>query len=136
MMRQHQCLLQVGAENAPMLGIRASPLGRYILVLLRGAPSEIWAVSRPHCSTDGPDYTRFLPRPQMAIPGAADEPRMQPRPVALLLWSPPEVLYCSVGAFSPVSHCLNQLCPLLRMSRFQGVATHEHTRLMMEPWPE
>lgn len=28
-----------------MLGIRASPSGRYVLVLLRGAPSEIWAVS-------------------------------------------------------------------------------------------
>ena len=35
---------EVGAEGAPMLGIRASPLGRYILILLRGAPSEIWAV--------------------------------------------------------------------------------------------
>lgn len=38
---------EVGAEGAPMVGIRASPLGRYILVLLRGAPSEIWAVSNP-----------------------------------------------------------------------------------------
>ncbi len=37
---------EVGAEGAPMLGIRASPLGRYILILLRGAPSEIWAVSQ------------------------------------------------------------------------------------------
>ena len=36
---------EVGAEGAPMLGIRASPLGRYILILLRGAPSEIWAVT-------------------------------------------------------------------------------------------
>ena len=27
-----------------MLGIRASPTGRYLLILLRGAPSEIWAV--------------------------------------------------------------------------------------------
>ncbi|KAA6419923.1 MAG: hypothetical protein FRX49_10113 [Trebouxia sp. A1-2] len=35
---------EVGAEGAPMLGIRASPLGRYILILLRGAPSEIWAI--------------------------------------------------------------------------------------------
>ena len=35
---------EVGVEGAPMLGIRASPLGRYILILLRGAPSEIWAV--------------------------------------------------------------------------------------------
>ena len=35
---------EVGAEGAPMVGIRASPLGRYILILLRGAPSEIWAV--------------------------------------------------------------------------------------------
>ena len=39
---------EVGAEGAPMLGIRASPLGRYILILLRGAPSEIWAVSQHH----------------------------------------------------------------------------------------
>lgn len=38
---------EVGAEGAPMVGIRASPLGRYILVLLRGAPSEIWAVGDP-----------------------------------------------------------------------------------------
>lgn len=36
---------EVAAESAPMLGIRASPLGRYLLVLLRGAPSEIWLVS-------------------------------------------------------------------------------------------
>ena len=41
---------EVGAEGAPMLGIRASPLGRYILVLLRGAPSEIWAVRQPTLS--------------------------------------------------------------------------------------
>lgn len=41
---------EVGAEGAPMLGIRASPLGRYILILLRGAPSEIWLVSATkHC---------------------------------------------------------------------------------------
>ncbi len=39
---------EVGAEGSPMLGIRASPLGRYILILLRGAPSEIWAVSQHH----------------------------------------------------------------------------------------
>ena len=37
-------LREVGGEDAPMLGIRSSPTGRYILVLLRGAPSEIWAV--------------------------------------------------------------------------------------------
>jgi hypothetical protein len=36
---------EVGPEAAPMLGIRASPSGRYLLILLRGAPSEIWAVS-------------------------------------------------------------------------------------------
>ncbi len=35
---------EVGPEAAPMLGIRASPSGRYLLILLRGAPSEIWAV--------------------------------------------------------------------------------------------
>lgn len=39
---------EVGAEGAPMVGIRASPLGRYILILLRGAPSEIWSVSLHH----------------------------------------------------------------------------------------
>ena len=36
---------EVGPEAAPMLGIRASASGRYLLILLRGAPSEIWAVS-------------------------------------------------------------------------------------------
>lgn len=36
---------EVGGEDAPMLGVRSSPSGRYLLVLLRGAPSEIWAVS-------------------------------------------------------------------------------------------
>lgn len=35
---------EVGPEAAPMLGIRASPSGRYLLILLRGAPSEIWTV--------------------------------------------------------------------------------------------
>ena len=35
---------QVGIEAAPMLGVRASPSGRYVLLLLRGAPSEIWTV--------------------------------------------------------------------------------------------
>ena len=34
----------VGVEAAPMLGIRAAPSGRYLLLLLRSAPSEIWAV--------------------------------------------------------------------------------------------
>ena len=38
---------EVGPEAAPMLGIRASASGRYLLILLRGAPSEIWAVSAP-----------------------------------------------------------------------------------------
>jgi hypothetical protein len=36
---------KVGVETAPMLGVRASPSGRYILVLLRAAPSEVWTVS-------------------------------------------------------------------------------------------
>lgn len=35
---------QAGVEAAPMLGVRASPSGRYVLVLLRAAPSEIWTV--------------------------------------------------------------------------------------------
>ncbi len=34
----------VGVEAAPMLGIRAAPSGRYLLLLLRNAPSEIWTV--------------------------------------------------------------------------------------------
>ncbi|KAK9845313.1 hypothetical protein WJX81_003317 [Elliptochloris bilobata] len=34
----------VGPEASPMLGIRAAPSGRYLLLLLRSAPSEIWTV--------------------------------------------------------------------------------------------
>jgi hypothetical protein len=34
-----------------MLGIRASPTGRYLLILLRGAPSEIWAVRALPCTS-------------------------------------------------------------------------------------
>ena len=45
---------EVGAEGAPMVGIRASPLGRYILILLRGAPSEIWSVSLHCCQPRNP----------------------------------------------------------------------------------
>ncbi|KAL4422261.1 hypothetical protein ABPG75_008458 [Micractinium tetrahymenae] len=33
-----------GNDPAPLAGVRASPSGRYLLVLFRGAPSEIWAV--------------------------------------------------------------------------------------------
>jgi hypothetical protein len=28
-----------------MLGIRASPSGAYVLVLLKGAPAELWAIT-------------------------------------------------------------------------------------------
>ena len=35
---------EVPSEPSAMLGIRASVSGRYILVLLRAAPSEIWMV--------------------------------------------------------------------------------------------
>ena len=38
------CCREVGAEDAPMLGIRASPSGSYLLVLLRGKPAELWQV--------------------------------------------------------------------------------------------
>ncbi|KAL4425017.1 hypothetical protein ABPG77_001795 [Micractinium sp. CCAP 211/92] len=31
-------------DPAPLVGVRASPSGRYLLVLFRGAPSEIWSV--------------------------------------------------------------------------------------------
>ena len=106
-----------------MLGIRASPLGRYILVLLRGAPSEIWAVSRPHCSIGSTEWTLFLPWAQMALSGAAGKPRMKPGLLLCLLWLPPGFLYCFVGPPSPATHCLIKL----RMSRSQGVAIHEHT---------
>lgn len=48
---------EVGAEGAPLKGIRASPLGRYIIILFGGAPAEIWAVGHPTCDTT------FAPRP-------------------------------------------------------------------------
>ena len=35
---------EVPSEPSAMLGIRASISGRYVLVLLRAAPSEIWMV--------------------------------------------------------------------------------------------
>ena len=38
---------EVPSEPSAMLGIRASVSGRYILVLLRAAPSEIWMVLSP-----------------------------------------------------------------------------------------
>ncbi|KAL3161421.1 hypothetical protein ABBQ32_010311 [Trebouxia sp. C0010 RCD-2024] len=54
---------EVGAEGAPMVGIRASPLGRYILVLLRGAPSEIWAIG----GSTRPARVRVLDLPFTAV---------------------------------------------------------------------
>ena len=48
--RASQPFRDVGVEAAPMLGIRAAPSGRYLLLLLRGAPSEIWA-ARPRPPT-------------------------------------------------------------------------------------
>lgn len=52
------CLRELGAETSPMLGIRASASGRYLLVLLRGAPSEIWQVHAFPCwlSVYGPYF--------------------------------------------------------------------------------
>ena len=35
---------EIGVEPAPLLGLRASPSGRILLLVLKGAPSEIWAV--------------------------------------------------------------------------------------------
>ncbi|KAI3424707.1 hypothetical protein D9Q98_008096 [Chlorella vulgaris] len=34
----------VAADPAPLTGLRASPSGRHLLVVFRGAPSEIWSV--------------------------------------------------------------------------------------------
>ena len=42
--RQTVVLRQRGVEAAPLMGLKASPLGRHILLLFRGAPSEVWAV--------------------------------------------------------------------------------------------
>lgn len=40
---------EVGAEVSPMLAIRSSPSGQHLLVLFRGAPSEIWVVRYSEC---------------------------------------------------------------------------------------
>ncbi len=32
-------------EANPLLGVRASPCGCYLLVLIKGAPAELWGVS-------------------------------------------------------------------------------------------
>ena len=37
-----------------MAGVRASPSGRYVLVLLKAAPSEIWTVRIPFSVCDTP----------------------------------------------------------------------------------
>ncbi|BDA45713.1 probable WD repeat-containing protein 11 at C-terminar half [Coccomyxa sp. Obi] len=54
---------EVGPEAAPMLGIRASPSGRYLLILLRGAPSEIWALG----GNTKPTRIRVLDLPFTAV---------------------------------------------------------------------
>ena len=117
-----------------MLGIRASPLGRYILVLLRGAPSEIWAVSRPTAALAGLSRhiasrgLRWHCLQQLA------SPEWNPGLLLCLLWSPPEFLYCFVVASSPASHHLYRLCPSLRILKLQGVAIHEHTKSETQSW--
>lgn len=35
------------AETQPLLGVRCSPSGSYVLLLLKGAPAELWVVSQP-----------------------------------------------------------------------------------------
>eukprot|EP00884_Botryococcus_braunii_P018245 jgi/Botrbrau1/5103/Bobra.0128s0014.1 len=54
---------EVGLEAAPLQGIRASPTGRYLLLLLRGAPSEIWAVG----GGSWPSRVRVLDLPFTAV---------------------------------------------------------------------
>ncbi|GMH43999.1 hypothetical protein BSKO_11933 [Bryopsis sp. KO-2023] len=36
---------ELGSENAVMIGIRTSPSGRYILIVMKESPAEIWMVS-------------------------------------------------------------------------------------------
>jgi hypothetical protein len=50
---------EVGLEPAPLQGIRASPSGRYLLLLLRGAPSEIWAVRPPSLLPSAPNASPY-----------------------------------------------------------------------------
>ncbi|GBG86177.1 hypothetical protein CBR_g41081 [Chara braunii] len=38
--------LQQKPEKAPMRGLRASPSGRYLLILFRDAPAEVWLMTR------------------------------------------------------------------------------------------
>lgn len=110
----------VASESAPMLGIRASPLGRYLLVLLRGAPSEIWLVRhsmalRTRCAdaerlfkkyvqvggSGRPSRSRVLDLPftavEWAIPNDTASP-MEPMPV-------PKRTFWQVGVFSLLCRC-------------------------------
>lgn len=42
--RQTVTMRKRGVEAAPLVGVRASPLGRHVLLLFKGAPTEIWAI--------------------------------------------------------------------------------------------
>mmetsp|Transcript_7354 Transcript_7354/g.20760 ORF Transcript_7354/g.20760 Transcript_7354/m.20760 type:complete len:1627 (+) Transcript_7354:108-4988(+) len=53
----------VGPEVSPMLAIRSSPSGRHLLVLFRGAPSEIWVVG----GSSPPHRVRVLDLPFTAV---------------------------------------------------------------------
>jgi len=33
----------ITSESAPLVGLRVSPSGSYVLLLLKGAPAELWA---------------------------------------------------------------------------------------------
>eukprot|EP00873_Tetraselmis_striata_P044832 jgi/Tetstr1/465096/TSEL_009824.t1 len=50
---------EVGPEISPMLAVRSSPSGRYLLILFRGAPAEIWVVG----ATAAPQRVRVLDLP-------------------------------------------------------------------------
>ncbi|KAK9829709.1 hypothetical protein WJX72_007460 [[Myrmecia] bisecta] len=73
---------ELGAENAPMLGIRASPSGRYILVLLRGAPSEIWAIG----GSTRPLRVRVLDLPFTAVEWVLPSELQHSDPMAPAKW--------------------------------------------------
>ncbi len=93
---------ECATEAAPLVGIRASPLGRHVMLLFKGGPSEIWAVMpRQRCDdVNGGDL--YTP-PHLHTPTHLTLPPTHPHTVPyvcvclifpLLLWNgcPPPYL--------------------------------------------
>jgi hypothetical protein len=57
-----------------MLGIRASPSGAYILVLLKGAPAELWALGK----SGRPFRVRLVDLPFTAVEWVLPEEALAP----------------------------------------------------------